>query len=180
MTIIDEYKPHFAKVLDHLSKELGTIRTGRATPALVEGVQVESYGMLQPLKNVASMSTPDSRTLLIEPWDGSVTKAIETALQKSDLGIMPTVDGKTIRMVMPMMTEENRLRMVKVMKEKLEDARVSMRKVREEARKAVEKMTGVGQDEVRRLQEAIEKLVKEHTAKIDEMGEKKEKEITTI
>lgn len=180
MTIIDEYKPHFAKALDHLSKELGTIRTGRATPALVESVLVEAYGTLQPLKSVASMSTPDSRTLLIEPWDGSVTKAIETALQKSDLGIMPTVDGKSIRMVMPMMTEENRLRMVKVMKEKLEDARVSMRKVREEARKAVEKMTGIGEDEIRRLQENIEKLVKEHSAKIDEMGERKEKEITTI
>jgi ribosome recycling factor len=180
MSIIDDSKPHFAKVLDHLSSELASIRTGRATPALLEGVQVESYGAMQPIKAVASLSTPDSRTLLIEPWDGSVTKAIETAIQKSELGIMPIVDGKNIRMVMPMMTEETRLRMVKLMKEKLEDARVSLRKVREESRKAVEKLSSMGEDEIRRLQDGIEKLVKEHNSKIDEMGEKKEKEITTI
>ena len=180
MSIIEESKPHFAKVLEHLSSELATIRTGRATPAILEGIQVESYGTLQPIKALASMSTPDSRTLLIEPWDHTATKAIETAIQKSDIGIMPTVDGKNIRMVMPMMTEETRLRMVKIMKEKLEDARVSLRKVREEARKGVEKLSGIGEDEIRRLQDAIEKVVKEHNSKIDEMGEKKEKEITTI
>lgn len=180
MALLDDYKPHFAKVIEHLQKELATVRTGRATPALVEDVMVEAYGAMQPVKALASLSTPDARTVLIEPWDASVVKAIDTAIQKSDIGINPTVDGKTIRLVMPMMTEENRQRMVKVMKEKLEDARVSLRKVREEARKAIEKLDGVGEDDVRRLQAELEKMVKDFTAKIDEMGEKKEKEITTI
>ncbi len=180
MALLDEFKPQFAKVQEHLVKELGGIRTGRATPALVEDVQVEMYGAFQPIKALASMSTPDARTLLIEPWDGSAVKSIEVALQKSDIGIMPTVDGKTIRLMMPTMTEENRQRMVKVMKEKLEDARVSARKVREDARKAIDKLEGVGEDEIRRLQAELEKMVKDFTVKIDEIGEKKEKEITTI
>ncbi|KKW29637.1 MAG: Ribosome-recycling factor [Candidatus Uhrbacteria bacterium GW2011_GWD2_52_7] len=180
MALLDEFKPQFTKVHEHLVKELAGIRTGRATPALVEDIQVEAYGAFQPIKALASMGTPDARTLLIEPWDGSAVKAIETALQKSDIGIMPTVDGKAIRLVMPMMTEENRQRMVKVMKEKLEDARVSARKVREEARKAIDKLEGVGEDEVRRLQADLDKMVKDFNAKIDETGDKKEKEITTI
>lgn len=180
MSIVDEYKPEFAKVIERLQADLNTVRTGRATPALVEGVMVEAYGAFQPVKALGSLSTPDSRTLVIEPWDGSVVKAIETAIQKSDIGIMPTVDGKIIRLVMPMMTEETRLRMVKTMKEKLEDSRVALRQVREDARKAIGKVTGIGEDEIRRLQEGIEKMVKEFSAKIDEMGEKKEKEITTI
>lgn len=180
MAILDEYKPHFTKVVEHLQKDLASVRTGRATPALVEDIMVEAYGAMQPVKALASLSTPDSRTVLIEPWDGSVVKAIETGIQKSDIGINPTVDGKTIRVVMPMMTEENRQRMVKVMKEKLEEARVSVRKVREEARKAIEKVQGVGEDEIRRLQTELDKTVKDLTVKIDEMGEKKENEIMTI
>lgn len=180
MAMLDDFKPQFTKVLEHLVKELAVIRTGRATPAMVEEVQVEAYGALQPIKALASMSTPDSRTLLIEPWDASSVRGIETAIQKSDIGIQPVVDGKSIRLVIPMMTEENRFRMVKLMKEKLEDARVSLRKVREEARKAIEKIDGVGQDEIRGMQEQLEKIVKEFTTKVEEMGEKKEKEITTI
>ncbi|MCR4311941.1 MAG: ribosome recycling factor, partial [Candidatus Uhrbacteria bacterium] len=167
MAQLDELKPQFSKVFDHLVKELSSIRTGRATPALVEDIQVEAYGAVQPIKALGSMSTPDSRTLLIEPWDGSVVKAIETALQKSDLGIMPVVDGKSIRLVMPSMTEESRQRMVKVMKEKLEDARVSARKVREEGRKGIDKLEGVSEDEIRRLQAELDKMVKDFTAKID-------------
>jgi ribosome recycling factor len=179
MNIIDEAKPQFTKVIDHLVNELGAIRTGRASGAILEPVQVEAYGALQPIKALATITTPDARTILIEPWDSSVVKSIETAIMKSDVGIMPVVDGKTLRLAMPMMTEETRLKMVKLMKEKLEDARVSLRKVREEARKEIAKADG-GEDEQRRLEELLEKTVKEYTAKIEEMGDKKEKEITTI
>jgi ribosome recycling factor len=126
------------------------------------------------------MSTPDARTLVIEPWDSSVVKAIESAIIASGIGISPVVDGKIIRLIMPMMTEENRQRMVKVMSEKLEDAKVQIRKIREEAKKKVEKQTGVGQDDIRHELEALDKLVKEYVMKIEETGEKKEKEIMTV
>ena len=179
MSIIDDLKPQFAKVIDHCVAELGAIRTGRASAAILEPVMVESYGTLQPIKALATITTPDAKTILIEPWDSSVIKAIETAIQKSDVGINPVVDGKSLRLMMPSMTEETRLKMVKLMKEKLEDARVGVRKVREEARKSAGKLEG-GEDQKRSIEEGIEKAVKEITAKIEELGDKKEKEITTI
>ncbi len=179
MSIIDDTKPQFAKVLEHLVNELGAIRTGRASAAILEPVQVEAYGALQPIKALATITTPDAKTILIEPWDSSVVKLIESAIAKSDVGINPVVDGKSLRLNMPMMTEETRLKMVKLAKEKLEDARVQIRRVREETRKAMGKLEG-GEDEKRRLEELLEKTVKEYTAKVEEMGDKKEKEITTI
>lgn len=179
MSIIDDAKPQFQKVIEHCVAELGAIRTGRASAAILEPVQVEAYGALQPIKALATITTPDAKTILIEPWDSSVVKAIEVAIQKSDIGLNPVVDGKSLRLNMPMMTEETRLKMVKLAKEKLEDARVSIRKVREEARKGLAKVEG-GEDVKRQLEELLEKTVKEYTAKIEELGEKKEKEITTI
>lgn len=179
MSIIDETKPQFVKVIEHLVNELGAIRTGRASAAILEPVQVEAYGALQPIKALATITTPDAKTILIEPWDASVVKLIETAITKSDVGINPVVDGKSLRLNMPMMTEETRLKMVKLAKEKLEDARVSLRRIREDVRKDLGKMEG-GEDEKRRIEELLEKTVKEYTGKIEEMGEKKEKEITTI
>ena len=180
MAIINDYKPDFDKVLEHLTHELGTLRTGRASPALVEDIPVEAYGTTQPVKALGSMSTPDARTLVIEPWDSSVVKAIESAIVASGIGVSPVVDGKIIRLIMPMMTEENRQKMVKVMSEKLEDARVQIRKIREEAKKKTEKQTGVGQDDIRRDLELLDKTVKDYVSKIDETGDKKEKEIMTV
>lgn len=179
MSIIDDTKPQFAKVIEHLVNELGAIRTGRASAAILEPVQVEAYGAFQPIKALATITTPDAKTILIEPWDTSVIKLIETAIAKSDVGINPVVDGKSLRLNMPMMTEETRFKMVKLAKEKMEDARVQIRRVREETRKSMGKVDG-GEDEKRKLEELLEKTVKEFTAKIEEMGEKKEKEITTI
>ncbi len=179
MSLLDDFKPEFEKIIDHLTEELSVLRTGRASPALVENLQVEAYGTFQPLKAVASMSTPDAKTLEITPWDTSVLKAIETAIIKSDVGINPVVDGKMVRLNMPMMTEETRKKMVKVMSEKLEDSRVHVRKVREEAKKQVSGLEG-GQDVVRKEQEKLEKMVKEYVEKIDTVGEKKEKEIMSI
>ena len=180
MAIVNDYKPDFEKVLEHVNQELGALRTGRASPALAENIPVEAYGTTQPIKALGSMSTPDARTLVIEPWDTSVVKAIEAAIVASGIGISPVVDGKVIRLIMPMMTEENRQKMVKLMNEKLEDARVQLRKVREEAKKKIEKQTGIGQDDIRRELEQLDKLVKDYVAKIDDMGEKKEKEIMTV
>jgi ribosome recycling factor len=179
MSVTDDYKPQFEKMAERLIEELATLRTGRASPALVDHVQVEAYGTMQPIKALASMSTPDSKTLTIEPWDQSVTKAIETAIQASGIGVNPVVDGKIIRLIMPMMTEETRQKMVKVVHEKLEDARIAVRKVREEAKKKVQAMEG-GEDAIRAEQEKLEKLVKESIAKIDAIGDKKEAEVMSI
>lgn len=180
MSFISDAKPQFEKALDHLVHDIGVLRTGRANPSLVEDVQVEAYGTMQALKTLAAISTPDSRTIAIDPWDGSVTKNIESAIQKSDIGIMPIVDGKTIRVTMPMMTDENRQRMVKVLKEKLEDARVAVRRVREEVKKKIEKEEGVSKDDIRADVAELELVVKDYMAKVEVIGDKKEKEVTTI
>ena len=180
MPHIDEAKPQFVRALDHLAHELSSLRTGRANPSIVEDIPVEAYGVTQPLKALAAISTPDARTIRIDPWDASVTQAMESAIQKSDIGMNPAVDGKSIRLNIPMMTDETRQKMVKVMNEKLEDARIAVRKVREEVKKKIEKDEGVGKDDIRRNLESLEKVVKEHMAKIDEIGDHKEKEITTI
>lgn len=180
MSHIDEAKPHFERAIDHLAEGLGTIRTGRANPSLVENIQVEAYGSMQPIKAMAAISTPDSRTIRIDPWDGSVVQAIETALQKSDIGIQPTVDGRSIRLNMPMMTEETRFKMVKNVHERLEEGRISIRKIREETRKKMQAEDGVGKDELHRDLESLEKVIKEYMAQIEAMGEKKETELTTI
>lgn len=180
MSFISEAKEGFEKAIEHLQGELSTIRTGRATPALVENVQVESYGMMQPLKAVASIGTPDSRTIQIEPWDASTVQPIETALMKADLGMTPTVDGKIIRLNLPMMTEESRVAMVKKMKGKLEEAKVSIRRTREDAKKQIEAREGVSKDDIEREVGGLEKLVKEYTGRVEELGAAKESEIMTV
>jgi ribosome recycling factor len=180
MAHLDEAKPLMQKTIDRLQEELNVLRTGRATPALVENIQVEAYGTFQPIKALASLSTPDSKTLHIDPWDHSVTKAIESAIQASDIGINPAVDGKTIRLIMPQMTEETRQKMVKIMKEKLEEARVAIRKIREDLRKKIGAQTGVSEDVIKKEQEGLDKFVKDMVAKVDELGTKKEEEIMKI
>lgn len=180
MNHVNDAKPLFEKALEHLQTELGGIRTGRATPALVENIQVESYGAFQPVKALASISTQDAKTLVIQPWDQSMVKPIENAIAKSDIGIMPTVDGKSIRLSMPMMTDETRQRLIKVMKEKMEEARIASRQVRDETKKKIDKEESVGDDEKHRELENLDKLTKETNGRIDEIGKKKETEITTI
>lgn len=178
--MLNDAKPQFQKALDHLADELMAVRTGRATPALVENIDVEAYDTTQPLKSLASISTPDARTIQMEPWDASVVPAIESALTKAELGMTPTVDGKVIRLNIPMMTDEGRQKMVKLVKEKAEEARVAVRKIREDVKKKVEKQDGVGKDEIHGQLEELDKFVKDQNAKIDEMSSKKESEITNI
>ena len=164
MPNLSETKKIFTQALEHLVAELATIRTGRATPAILDQVQVEAYGTFQPIKALASLSTPDSKTLQIDP----------------DIGIMPIVDGKTIRLVMPMMTEENRKKLAKIAHEKLEDARIAVRRVREDARKEITKQTGVSEDTIRKDQDDLDKMTKDFVAQIDALGQKKEEEIMKV
>ncbi len=176
-------KPAFDAVLDHLAKELGTLRTGRATPAILEGITVVAYDSAMDLKSVASITVPDAKTLAIQPWDKSLLQAIEKAIRDADIGINPSVDGDTVRLNMPAMTEENRKKLVKTMNERVEDAKISLRKVREESRTQVSKMEAdkqMGEDEKYKAFEELDKVTKEYGEKIDAMAEKKEEEIMTI
>ena len=177
------HKPSFEGVIDHLHQELNQMRTGRATPALVEGLQVEAYGSVMEMKGVGSISVLDAKTLVIEPWDKGLLKAIEKSIHESSLGINPVVDSKVVRLSMPMMTEENRKALVKVMKEKIEEAKVSARGVREKVRNEImeaEKGGELSEDEKFKLLEELDKMTKEYTDKVEDLGKQKEEEIMTV
>ncbi|HBR80258.1 MAG: Ribosome-recycling factor [Candidatus Uhrbacteria bacterium GW2011_GWE2_45_35] len=177
------HKTSFEAVIDHLHQELNQIRTGRATPALVENLSIEVYGSTMEMKGVASISVLDAKTLIIEPWDKNTLKAIEKAIQESSIGINPVVDGKAVRLSMPAMTEDSRKALAKAMKEKLEEAKVAARSVREKARNEVieaEKQGEFTEDEKFKLLEELDKLTKEYTDKVEEMGKAKEEELMTV
>ena len=178
--MLNDAKPQFQKAIGHLHQELQSVRTGRANPAMVEDLPIEAYGAQQALKTLASISTPDARTIQIEPWDASVVPGIEKGLMAADLGMTPTVDGKIVRLNIPMMTDEMRQKMVKQVGEKMESARISVRQVREDVKKKIEKQEGIGDDEKHGQLAALDKHVKEMNGQIEEIGKKKEEEITTV
>lgn len=182
-TYIISKKPEFDAVIEHLRQELSALRTGRANAAILDSVKVEAYGAMMDLKGVGSISVPDAKTIVIEPWDKSLLHAIEQAIQKSDVGINPVNDGKIIRLTMPQMTEESRKQLVKVMKEKVEEAKVAMRQVREKVREEIlrqEKEKMIAEDERFKLQDDLDKFVKEMSGEVDAVAEKKEEEIMTV
>ncbi|MEK7105303.1 MAG: ribosome recycling factor [Patescibacteria group bacterium] len=182
-TFIVSKKPEFDKVIDHLRQDLSSLRTGRANAAILDNVKVEAYGAMMDLKGVGSISVPDAKTIVIDPWDKGLLHAIEQAIQKSDVGINPVNDGKILRLTMPQMTEESRKVLVKVMKEKAEDARVAMRQVREKVREEIlqqEKDHVIAEDERFKLQDDLEKFVKDMNGEVDVIVGKKEEEIMTV
>ncbi len=182
-TRLEEHGAEFQHVLEHFQKEISGLRTGRANPALVEGVRVMAYGQSTDLKSVASMTVPDAKTIQIEPWDKSMVKEIEKALVEASLGMQPNVAGTVIRLVMPPMTEENRKNLVKVLHQKAEAAKVGARNVREKVKAAIvadEKAKTISEDERRRHLETLDKAVAEWNKKIDALAEDKEHDILTV
>lgn len=176
-------KPEFEKAIEHFKQDISSLRTGRATPAIVEDIVIEAYGTRQPLKAVASISVADAKTLNIDPWDKGLMQAVEAGLRNSPLGINPVNDGKLIRLPLPELTSERRADLIKVLHQKSEAARIAIRKIREDARTEIEmaeEAKEMGEDEKFKLFDEIEKLVKEYNDRIKMMGEDKEKEITTI
>ena len=169
----------FKAVLDHLQVELSALRTGRASPALVENIMVDAYGSPMEMKGVASINVQDAKTIVIQPWDKSLLQAIEKAIREADIGVNPAVDGSQVRINLPQMTEETRKKLVKTMKEKCEEARVGLRKVREEAREEVKRME-LGEDEKFKILDELDKVTKDFTALVDDTAEKKEDEIMTV
>lgn len=175
----DNMKERLAK----MSRELGVMRTGRANPMVLESVKVEYYGQLVPLKQVAAVSVPEARVLEIRPWDPTALPELEKALQKNDVGAPPQNDGKMIRIILPMMTEDRRKDLVKLVKKVGEEYRVAMRNERHEALdtlKKAEKAKTLTQDELKGLEVRVQKLTDVYTAKVDESVAAKEKEIITI
>lgn len=165
--------------IDHLHEELGSLRTGRASPALVENVTIMAYGAPMELKGVASITVSDAKTIVIEPWDKSLLQAIEKGIRDADIGINPAVDGQLVRISLPQMTEENRKKLVKIMKEKIEEAKIALRGVREHGREALKKME-IGEDEKFKALDEMDKTTKDFTVLVDEIGVKKEEEIMTV
>jgi len=162
---------------------LSGLRTGRASAALVENIRVEAYGQTMDLKSMANISTPDAKTVQIEPWDKGVVKDIEKALVDASLGMQPNVAGSTIRLAMPPMTEENRKNMAKVLHQKEEQAKIGMRNVREKIKTAIqndEKEKVIAEDEKRRQLEQLDKVVAEWNGKVETITTEKEKEIMTV
>lgn len=183
MSIIDNNKEQFSRAIEHLKSEISSLRTGRATPAIVEDIPVEAYGSKQALKALASITVLDAKTLQVEPWDKSILSDLEGAIRHSQLGINPVNDGKLIRLPLPELTQDRRQELIKVLHTKLEQARISIRQVREDIKKAIdnaEKNKEIAEDERFRLNDELDKKVKEYNDQIKAIGEEKEKEITTV
>ena len=169
--------------LELLGREFTSVRTGRASTGLLDTVRVDYYGTPTPIPQMASVSVPDARTLLIQPWEASQLGAIEKAIMKSDLGLTPVNDGKVIRLTMPTLTEERRKQLAKTVHKIAEDSRVAIRNVRREANdklKAMAKDKKVSEDEERRGHDQIQKTTDKFIARVDELLKKKEQEILSF
>ena len=178
--IFKEAESRMRGAVDVLAREFAAVRTGRASVGLLEGVRADYYNVLTPLNQVATISVPDPKTLLIQPWEPSMLPKIEKAIQKSDLGLTPVNDGKVIRLSIPPLTEDRRKQLAKVVGKLAEEARVAIRNVRREANdklKALEREKKASEDEVRRAQTETQKLTDRFIEKVDELLKKKEGEI---
>ncbi|GAB6157607.1 ribosome recycling factor [Desulfotomaculum varum] len=180
--IISSAEDNMKKTVEVVRKEFASLRAGRATPALLDKVTVSYYGTPTPLNQLANISVPEARMLVIQPWDKSVIPEIERSILKSDLGITPTSDGTVVRLVIPQLTQERRIELVKVVKKKAEEGRVAIRNIRRDVNdvlKAKQK-EGVPEDEVKRGQEDLQKITDKYIKEIDEMVKSKEQEIMQV
>ena len=181
--LLRELRERMSKSIDALQDDLLSIRTGRASPALVEKLQVEYYGTLTPLNQVASIAVPEPRLLVIRPWDPSALADIERAILKSDLGLTPMNDGKLIRLSIPRLTEERRRELVKVVARRVEEARIALRNLRRDALKDLqefEKEKMISEDDFFRAKDEVQELTDEFVEKVDEIGKRKEEEVMEI
>jgi len=181
--VLKEIEDKMKKSVVALEKELSGLRAGRATPALLEKITVEYYGVPSPIHQVASISVPEPRSLVIQPWDKSMIKHIEKAIQKSDLGITPMSDGIVVRLTIPPLTQERRNELVKVARKKAEEGRVAVRNLRRDGNdmvKALEKSGDVSEDQAKKGQEDVQKLTDRYIKEVDEVISAKEAEIMEV
>jgi ribosome recycling factor len=181
--VLLEAAERMGKAVAHTQSDFASVRTGRAMPALVEKLKVDYYGSEVPLQQIAGVKVQEARVLLVQPYDKNTLKAIEKAIQHSDLGINPSNDGTVIRLVFPQLTEERRKELVKVVKHKAEEGRVAVRNVRRAARhevEALERDHAISSDDLERAEKELEKLTHEYVAEIDRMVQHKEQELLEV
>ena len=179
-TIYDE---KMSKTVDSVKSNFSSVRAGRANPGVLDRISVDYYGSPTPLAQVAAVSSPDARTLVVQPWDISLLKAIERAIQVSDLGINPQNDGKIIRLGFPQLTEERRKEMTKLVKKYVEDGKVAVRNIRRDAMddfKKKKKNTEITEDDQKDLEKELQEMTDKRCKEIDELGAKKEKELLAV
>ncbi len=182
-SVLEQVGHKMDRAIDSLKRDLNTLRTGRATPSLIENVSVDYYGVPTPLKQIASISVPDARAILVQPWDKQSLREIEKSIMKSEMGFNPSNDGNMITVPIPPLNQERRQDMVRLLKRKLEDGKISVRNVRREGLENLRKMERdktVSQDQNRRSQEQLQKMTDEHTKAIDQVGAAKEVEIMQV
>lgn len=183
MPTVEDAKRRMEEGLDAIRREFGTVRTGKATPALLDTVRVDAYGSKLPLNQVATVNTPEHTLIVVQPYDKGLIGDIERAILTADLGLNPANDGNVIRVPIPPLNEERRKEYVKVLHKMAEEGRISIRHARRVVREeihALVKEHEVGEDEGRRREEALEKLTQEYTDRIDELLKKKEEEVMAI
>lgn len=180
---IMEYDSKMQKTIDHLNSDLMTIRAGRANPHVLDKIKVDYYGTPTPVQQVGNISIPEARMIQIQPWEKSLLKDIEKAIQVSDIGINPTNDGNVIRLVFPELTEERRKELVKDIKKKGEADKVAIRNIRRDGNDAFKKLSksdDISEDQIKQLEDELQKLTDKYIKQVDQMVEEKSKEILTV
>jgi ribosome recycling factor len=181
--VIANAKEHMDKTVEATRRELASVRSGRATPGLVEHVRVEQHGVPTPIVHLATVNAPEPRLLTIQPWDRSTLGAIEKAILKSDLGLNPSNDGNMIRLAIPPLTEQRRKEMIKVVQKRVEEGRIAVRNIRRDASDALKKLERskeVSEDEGRRAQDQLQKLTDAMVSEVEKLGHQKEQELLEV
>ncbi len=180
---VKEYESKMSKTIDHLTADLNTIRAGRANPHVLDKIKVDYYGTPTPIQQVGNVAIPEARIIQIQPWDKSMLKEIEKAIQTSDLGINPTNDGNVIRLVFPELTEERRKELVKEVKKKGEADKVAIRNIRRDGNDAFKKLAkseDISEDEIKQMEDELQKLTDKYIKQVDQMVDEKSKDILTV
>jgi len=177
---LEDAKEQMSKALVHVGHELAKIRAGKANPSMLDGIQVSYYGVMSPLSQVSSITSPDARTLFIKPWEKGLIQEIEKAIMVDNIGLTPQNDGLQVIINVPMLTEERRKQLVKQASHECEHGKVSVRSIRKETNEQLKKIKGVSEDDVKNAEETTQKLTDEFIGKIDGFMKKKEVEIMTV
>lgn len=177
---LDEAKDLMNKGLNHVAHELTKIRAGKANPMMLDGVTVSYYGVMTPLSQVSSLTTPDARTIFIKPWEKNIIPEIEKAILNANLGLNPQNDGQQVIINVPMLTEERRKQLVKQVGQECEHGRISVRNIRKETNEHLKKIKGASEDDVKNAEETVQQMTNDFIAKIDALMKKKEVEIMTV
>ena len=181
--VIDDAEVRMGKAIDALRRDLGTIRTGRASPSLVDRLTVDYYGSSTPLNQLAGISVPEPRLLVIQPWDRGSMAAIEKAIMKSELGLNPTNDGQVVRITIPPLTEERRKQLVKLVHGHVEEGKVALRNIRRDAMAHVKELMNeklIGEDDERRAEQQVDELTRRFVTDAERVGKSKEQEVLEI